>query len=434
MFMKKNIAIFTTFGSWDDAYSPCQVVKDQLQALVKNGYHPTLFVLDVFPAQEFMKEEWVAGFEVSPVIPTIQFEPYKGISATRKVPDVYEHDVAKIRPALEQYLKDFDVVMCHDVIFQDSFFAYNAALQTMVMKTGQLFLHWMHSGPSLRPEDMSLPVGYLNTLPPQSRLVYMNNYDIVRAAEMYNTMPFNVRIVHNPIDYTSFSWVHPIVKKIISEYKVHEADVVAVYPLSTTRMGAGGKQLHKAIKIMGYLKQFGKKVRYIIPNAHANADREKQAIGEMYVLAKQYGLDEKDIIFTSFMGREYENGIPHNAVIQLFQYGDLFIFPSVSENAPLSLLEAALAKNLLVLNEDFSPMKDFVGPHALYFKFDSINTVSHHKDEDAYYADCARLILSRLEQNMEYKAKREVRQKFNYDYIFKNEIEVLFYEDESEVL
>ena len=427
--MKKTVAIFTTFGSWDGAYSPCNVVRNQILSLVKYGYHPTLFVLDCFPAEEFMKETDMQGFELQAVIPTIQFEPYQGIVASRNVPSVFEKDVAKIRPVLEHSFKDFDVVLCHDVIFQDSFFAYNAALQTMMMRTGQLFLHWLHSGPSTRPDDLSLPIGYMNTLPPQSKLVYMNNYDVVRVAEMYNTLPHNVRVVHNPIDYTAFSWVHPVVKRVITEYNLHEADIVAVYPLSTTRMGAGGKQLDKAIKIMGFLKQLGKKVRYVIPNAHANAEREKMAINEMLVLGKQYGLDTKDLIFTSFLGKEYEQGIPHDAVIQFFQYSDLFLFPSVSENAPLSLLEAALAKNLLVLNEDFSPMKDFVGAHAMYFKFDSINTVTHHKfGEDAYFRDVAMLILSALENNREYKAKREIRQKFNHDYIFKNELEILFSE------
>ena len=180
---------------------------------------------------------------------------------------------------------------------------------------------------------------------------------------------------------------------------------------------------------MGFLKQLGKNVRYIIPNAHANGDNEKIAIAEMLLLGKSYGLNEEDIIFTSFIGKEYESGIPHDAVMQLFQYSDLFLFPSVSENAPLILLEAALTKNLLVLNEDFTPMKDFVGPHALYFKFDSVTTVTNHpRGEDVYFNDVAKIINSHLESNTEYKSKREVRQKFNLDYIFKNQMEPLFFE------
>jgi hypothetical protein len=426
--MNKKIAIFTTFGGWDEAYSPCNVVKNQLISLVKNGYHPTLFVLDCFPTEHFMKESWVEGFELAPVIPTLTFEPYHGITAHRKVPPNFEKDVAKVTPVLDQQLKDFDVVLCHDIIFQDSFLPYNAALRKTVMKTGQLYLHWMHSGPSARPDNVGEPISFLYSLPPQSKLVYMNNYDIIRVAEMYNTMPNMVRVVHNPIDYTTYPWIHPLVKKLINDYKMNEADIIGVYPLSTTRMGAGGKQLHKALKVMGYLKQLGKNVRYIVANAHANGDKEKMAIMEMLALAKDYGLTDREVIFTSFVDKQYEGGVPHEVVLQLFQYSDVFIFPSVSENAPLALLEAGLAKNLLILNEDFSPMKDFVGPHALYFKFDSIVTVTHHPNENVYYADVARLIISALENNREHKSRRQIRQKFNHDYIFKNELEILFNE------
>jgi hypothetical protein len=109
-------------------------------------------------------------------------------------------------------------------------------------------------------------------------------------------------------------------------------------------------------------------------------------------------------------------------------FSDVFLFPSVSENCPLVLLEAALGKNLLVLNEDFSPMKDFVGPHALYFKFDSVTTVtSHPAGEDNYYNDVAKIIKAELGHNMLYRSHREIRQKFNFDYIFKNELEPLLY-------
>lgn len=430
----KKVGIFTTFGNWDDAYSPCNVVKNQLLALLRHGYSPTLFVLDVFPESSAntlisIFDQYKEKVELRRVIPAVAFEPYHGIAQHRNVPNSIEKDVAKITPVLEDQFKDFDVILCHDIIFQDSFLPYNASLHKMIMPKKLQFFHWMHSGPSIRPSDLTPPVSYLYTLPPQSKLVYMNNYDIVRAAEMYGVFPKDVRIVHNPIDYTSFKWIHPVVSRLFDAYRINEADIVAVYPLSTTRMGAGGKQLNKAIKIMGFLKQLGKNVRYIIPNAHANGDNEKIAIAEMLLLGKSYGLNEEDIIFTSFLGKEYEGGIPHDAVMQLFQYSDLFLFPSVSENAPLILLEAALTKNLLVLNEDFTPMKDFVGPHALYFKFDSVTTVTNHpRGEDVYFNDVAKIINSHLESNTEYKSKREVRQKFNLDYIFKNQMEPLFFE------
>jgi len=419
--MNKKVGILTTFGSWDNSYSPCNVVSYQIQMLLKHGYEPVLYVLDCFP-QEITFE----GVEIRRVLPTLAFEPYQGIASSRMIPPQFEKDVARVMPAMEQNFKDVDIFLCHDIIFQDSFLPYNAALRKIVLRKEQRFLHWTHSGPSSRPKDLLYPLDCLYTLPPQSRLVYMNGFDTVRIAEMYATYTTDVRVVHNPIDYLGIS-KDALFRHIVVESNINEADVIAVYPLSTTRMGAGGKQLHKAIKIMGYIKQLGYSVRFIIPNAHANAEREKAAIEEMLSLGEQYGLEaNKDLIFTSKLGASYESGIAHETVLELFGISDVFLFPSISENAPLILLEAALKKNLLVLNEDFSPMKDFVGANALYLKFDSVNTMTNHEGiggEDNYYKDVAKIIIAELEASKSYKAHRDIRKKFNMDYIFKHELE-----------
>lgn len=422
----KKVAILTTFGGWDEAYSPVNVVKHHLKMLVRYGYKPILFTLDIFP-----KDFQIEGVDIRRVLPTLKFEPYRGVAASRNVPQVFETDVAKVVPVLEEQLKDVDVVLCHDIIFQDSFLPYNAALHKMVMPKELKLYHWMHSGPSRRPADMQPPISYLYSLPPNSKLIYMNRYDVVRAAEMYGTYNENVRVVHNPIDYRLQEGTHPLVDEIISKFKLNDADIVAVYPLSTTRMGAGGKQLHKAIRVMAGLKKLGRSVRLIVPNAHANGDREKEAIQKMRMLAQEMGLDVRfELVFTSLLGKEWEHGVPHNVVVQLMRFSDIFLFPSVSENCPLVLLEAAIGKNLMVLNEDFSPMKDFVGPHALYFKFDSVTTVTNHpQGEDVYYDDVAKIIHAELAKNRIFQSYREVKQKFNIDYIFKNQLEPLFFEE-----
>lgn len=415
-----KIGILTTFGDWSSSYSPCNVVSYQIQMLIKYGYQPVLYVLDCFP-----EHKTISGVEIRRVLPTLTFEPYQGIAASHMIPPQFEKDVAKVIPAMEQNFKDVDVFLCHDIIFQDSFLAYNAALRKITMRKEQKFLHWTHSGPSLRPNQLLYPIDCLYTLPPQSKLVYMNGLDTVRIAEMYGVYSSDVRVVHNPIDYSSVS-SDALFNRIVIENKVNEADVIAVYPLSTTRMGAGGKQLHKAIKIMGFIKDLGYNVRFIVPNAHANGPREKEAIQEMQLIGGAYGLNEQDLIFTSKMGGEHEHGIPHDTVVELFGISDVFLFPSVSENAPLILLEAALKKNLLVLNEDFSPMKDFVNANALYFKFDSVSTITNHEKrggEDNYYRDVAKIIIAELESSKIYKAHREIRRKFNIDYIFKHELE-----------
>ena len=111
--------------------------------------------------------------------------------------------------------------------------------------------------------------------------------------------------------------------------------------------------------------------------------------------------------------------------MELFQIANLFIFPSFSENAPLILLEAAATKNLLILNEDFKPMIDFLGPEGSFnFRFRSrlVNETQYGDDgEEGYFKDIAKIILSDLNSNRVMRAFTTVRKKFNYDWIAKNQ-------------
>ena len=134
------------------------------------------------------------------------------------------------------------------------------------------------------------------------------------------------------------------------------------------------------------------------------------------------------MVFTSLEGQEYELGVPHSAVRDLFMLSNLFIFPTLSENCPLILLEAALSKCLLVLNEDFPPLKTFFGKDALYFKFSSLLNQTEYPNEDSYFSDVAKIIIAELNKNRPLNAFNQLKQRFNYDIIFKSQLEPLFVE------
>jgi len=262
---------------------------------------------------------------------------------------------------------------------------------------------------------------------PNSKLVYMNDYDVIRLGEMYNGWPDDVRVVYNPLDPRSFYKLHPLVENLIDKYDLLSADVIDVYPVSSTRFA--GKQVDKVLQILGEIKKQGKSVRFICCNAHANADREKKEIEKLIHYGIERGLTRKEIIFTSFEGEEYEQGIPHEAVRDFFLLSNLFIFPTLSENCPLILLEAALSKCLLVLNDSFPALRDFFGKDALYFKFGSlIQTVTYGDGEEKYFSDVAKIIIAEFNKNKPLNAFTKLKQRFNYDYIFKSQLEPLLYE------
>lgn len=413
----KKIGILTTFYKIDNGYSLCAVVIDQLTALVAHGHKPVLFVLPLFKDEALLPE----GVEVRKTVPQLILEPYKGTS----FPDHWREDVEKARKLFEQNMEDITDLIVHDIFFIDTYLPYNVALRESSL-TCKIYA-WTHSAPSARPMLENNPHANRYTLPlgKQIKLVYLNHDKITDLAEMYGAWDKDVRVVHNSRDPRTFWDLDPLVVRIINEHKLFEADIISVYPLSTPRM-VSGKGLDKVIKLHGKLKTLGYKTRLVVPNAHANAQPEQRSISELKVWAAEQGVENDEIIFTSQFGKEYEMGVPPKIVSDLFRIGNIFIFPTVSENSSLVLLEAMLAGNLLVLNAAVGTLKEHAAASALYFDF------SYRDDKaknEAYYLDLARIIASQFEINKSLQVKRRALKEFNYDSIWK-QIERVLYENE----
>lgn len=412
-----KIGILTTFSNFNSEFSLTTVVRQQLVALRDNGFEPILFTLDIFKDEKLVPK----GVEVRKVLPQLVLEPYSKGNI-----DSLDKDAAKAQEAMEKHMQDIDVCLSHDIIFINSYLPYNVAMRGAI--DGKLsnvkWLHWMHSGPSIRPRMDGSPFDNLYTLPKNSRLVYMNYTDAIRAAEMYGVLPKDVRTIFNPMDIRELYEFDPITRAIIKENDLMSPEYLCVYPLSTTRMNDAGKQVSKVIWIMGELKARGNTVALVIPNAHANAEKEKKAIEKMYELAHKHGLERREVVFTSFHNvPKHEHGVPHKVVRELFLLGNLFIFPSVSENCPLILLEAMAGKNILVLNQSFPAMKDFGLENAMYFRFGSLVDAPQYPDgEDKYISDVAILIESEYNQNKAIKSQTRLRREFNTDYIAKRQL------------
>lgn len=414
--MKHKIGIFSTLYNFDPAYSLVSVIKDQLVTHVKNGYEPVLFVLESFRDDDMIPE----GVEIRKVVPQIILEPYAGLN----YPENWQEDVDKVVAALKAHADDIEIMITHDIIFIDTYIPYNIALRQAELSCK--YLHWVHSAPSPRPNLENNIHANRYTLPPNSKIVYLNHDKVVAVAEMFATWPRNVKVVPNSRDPRTFWSLHPLVREMIDKYDLFSADIISVYPVSTTRM-MDGKQLGVIIKIHAALRRLGYTTRLIVPNAHANAPAEKELVEK---------LSTQNVIFTSnqtihgLKGTPYEMGVSSNIVADLFRLSNVFIFPSVSENCSLILLEAMLSGNLLVLNKDCSGFQEFGGNNALYFKMGNLDMGTRNEEEalrnGQYIEDIARIIQSEFENNAPLQAKRRTLKEFNYDAIFEK-IESLYY-------
>jgi glycosyltransferase involved in cell wall biosynthesis len=407
------IGILTTFYNFDPGYSLCAVVRDQLKALVKNRYKTVLFVLPSFKDDHMVPE----GVEIRKIVPQLILEPYKELG----YPAHWKEDVAKAKDMFERNMQDITHLICHDIFFIDTFLPYNIALRDSGI-TARI-LAWTHSAPSPRPNLEDNPHANRYTLPPRTTLVYLNHDKALDLAEMYGAWLKDVRVVHNSRDPRSFWDLDPFVVNLIDKYQLFEADIISVYPLSTPRM-ISGKGLDKVIKIHAKLKELGYKTRLIVCNAHANASRDQKMIVDTKVWAADRNINE-ELIFTSQEGKEYELGVNPRVVSDLFRISNIFIFPTVSENSSLVLLEAMLSSNLLVLNRRVGTLQEHAGTDALYLDFEYREPKEANEN---YYLDLAKIIASQFENSWPLQVKRRALQKHSYDYIFKKEIEPLLYD------
>lgn len=418
----KVIGIFTTFYNFDRAYSLCSVVYDQLVMNVRHGYKTVLFVLPNFQDEA----EVPKGVEIRKVVPQIVLEKYKNFNN----PSEFKAEVKEVVEALKKYASDIDIMLAHDLHFIDTYLPYCGAIHEVCQYDliKAKWLLWTHSAPSGRV----LSDGNIHNLrfekPRNAKLIYLNNYHPLHLAEMYGTWLSEVKVVHNSVDPRTFLNLHPLVDKLISKYDLLSADYMGIYPLSSTRM-VDGKQVQKAVKLMAEIKKRGYNVKYIICNAHANADREKKVIADLQVQFTNWGLSPNEVIFTSLEDSPtYEGGVPREVVSQLFQLSNIFIFPTISENCSLVLMEAMLSKNLLVLNADVPQLREFGGTNALYMNFSGKDSKTNYDNEDKYYAEWAAIVENKMKQNNSLLGQRELLKNYNLDQIFLHQIEPLYYE------
>src|SRR3990167_3024796 len=282
---KPRVACLTTFYELNPSYSLTTVVVSQLVALVKYGYKPVLFVHDNLKDDSSVPE----GVEVRKVVPRFNLVDY---SAHQEVSPDFWKQVETAYEAFREHLKDIDVVIEHDLIFQGWFLPYCVAIHKLAEETNIKWLHWTHSYPNVNRE-VKEPHNLRYQLPKNSKIVYLNNHDIIRVAEAYNTFPKDVRVVHNPLDPRQFWNFHPLVNSLIEKYDLLSADFIQTYPVSSTRM-VGGKGLYQLIEVFAGLKRQGKSVRLVICNAHANAKNEKGTIASALSYASQKGLNASE--------------------------------------------------------------------------------------------------------------------------------------------
>jgi hypothetical protein len=437
---KKNIVIFTTFADASEAYSLNRVVQDQLKMLLQNGYKPAVIVAEPFQPKGIYAHPDVIIKKI-PMVPV-----YNEV----KKDATFEDDVERLVQGLEDVLKDADVVLTHDVIYQNAALKHNFAARRVAVKYPKLkWLHWIHSATSpvrlahLRPYFQDEYLTLIGKEFPNSYYIFFNHYSIPRVAANFGVDESLVKIVHHPSDLAEVYGLSHGIDEFARRKGLYTADAVCVYPIRLDR----GKQVEYVIKTMACLKSFDLKIRVVIVDFHSTGGDKITYRDELKAMAIDWGLNENELVWTSEQRLDWRVEVPHSDVTGLMRLSNVFIMPSVSESYSLVTQEAGLNKVVAVLNFDFPPLRDIFGPDAIYRKYSSnidalngmdgnTNTAYGPSDvspeerkshERIYHTETAGLIASRLRNSSPLKLATFLRKYRNLDYVFKHELEPLFY-------
>ena len=203
-------------------------------------------------------------------------------------------------------------------------------------------------------------------------------------------------------------------------------EILMVYPARLTMAKGFEKVAALAGSIHTECKKSVKVIFCDFPSADIPSPIYKKIIRSQ---GYKCGLEVSDMVFTSDLG--YTNGLPRQAVLELFQLSNVFVCPSYSESFGLTVLEAASRGNLLVLNQAVPALQELgnvLGAHfmrwdARNFGFDTRE--NYHPSQQAYYREHAAIIVRMLEEDTVLASKTMVRTHYHPDWIFQHQLKPL---------
>jgi len=272
--------------------------------------------------------------------------------------------VKLIEDGLDEWLMEYPVIITHDILFQTWFVTHNQAIRNIGKNHPEIkWIHWLHSGPSPRPSKLEYPHTLRFEGMPNSIFVSPNDTMRRKFAEMYNVPLKTIKTVNHTISQERHFEMQPISIEMIEKHGLVDCDGLVVWP---TRIDhPEGKGMFTAIHLVGQMNKFAN-IKFLFLNSWSSDPRAKRNIKRMRAEAEKWGLPQEHLIFSSEWGPEYENGVESEVVRDMLTVGDMFVFPSRTETFSLGMLEAAIHKNMLILNEDLVVMKELAGDRADY--------------------------------------------------------------------
>ena len=410
----KKIAVMCPLTNFILTYSVAGCVLDQL-CLLSNYYQEVVFIT---------KKDFKDHHLLPENIEVRYFDGFTG----EDTPENYDSYVIKNYKSLVSAFDGIDTVIVHDIIFINGFMPYNILLRMASEFTKTNFVHYIHSAPTvIDRENLKYPETLNREPMKRSKYISLNQENINILSEMYMIDKKEITYIPNTIDPCIGLKFHPVATEIYREYKLWNYDIICTYPARLAR----GKQADKIITIMGEFKKCGLEPFLILANSYNNSKESIDMATFTNELIKSQNLENNVLLTSEYLSpwceennHNLQDGLPHEATMNFMQLSDLFILPSVSEGCSIIMLEAALTKNCIVLNDDLESLKSFGGEvderpkKSTYIPFGGMKIQRIINPNSEKIENIAKTILQDMENNSNLNFFRYIRKFHSPDYVY----------------
>lgn len=423
-----KLGILTMFNGLDRTYSLVNIVAEQLVMLLEAGIKTKVLVSEDCPDQDrfgVFLDPSIEWCKITNSIDKKQIKWHDYSQPSGKLHDTFSQEVDHIAADFINYLSDVDICFLHDIHYQGWHLVHNAALRKAQESLPKIrFVAFTHSLPVNRPPKVSWPFAARFSPMPRTIYVYPTQSGIPALAKQYDVPEGRCRVVNNSLNLLAD--MSPALKGIAEKIDLFSPDIIIVYPGRLTP----GKQFEKLAAFAGAMKKKTERNISIIFCDFPCLDIDPTLYKTNIITTGiAFGLDSKDIFFTSDLG--YPKGFPRNSVLELFHFSNLFVCPSYSESFGLTVLEAASRGNFLVLNHAVPALEELGKQlHAYFMRWDARNfgydtKENYHPSEQAYLEEHAEKVVSLMREDPVVFSKTLVRQRYSPGWIWKQQLEPL---------
>jgi hypothetical protein len=330
------VVIMTALNDFTDSYSVSIDVLHQARAIAMQN--PT-WQVQVWMTEGAKQTGWNFMPENTFVRTIVPRMPW------RKDMPVEEADVTKLVSFMHtefSKLPPSTVVIEHDLMFVSWYAPFAEAMHRF--KNHLLWFHVPHSMPGSRDGKHKALV----SLPPGKHFIApVALTEKHRFVEYYGTTEDRVIPIPNPFDPRMWGNCSQNVFQIVTKTKLLDQQYVQILPACSTRLDAKGfPSIARVFALIG--KHHRAHLLVCNPNASPALVQAARA------KAEAAGLPSPCLSFTSEILPQYaQAGLPGADVKTLMQdYGNIFVFPSISEADSRVCMEARLCRQYIVTNED----------------------------------------------------------------------------------